>query len=322
MTDLKIIAIAGSYGKTSTRSFINQLISKSFKTQTPADNHNTLFSISQDIIFNLDIKTEVYLVELGEYYPGDFAKFIKLLNPSIIVLTSVGPQHLHTFKTQKALDKEFLTLLNSNKKIFLNTDNEGVKSIYKESLVNIIECSTKNLSSYKVENHLITLEPFNQNVATAVQVAKELKIDETRIKDSLSALTSETRRFNIAQNHEITIIDDSYNINPDSARAGVEFLIKQSGRKIIVTGGIVDQGDGEDDANFEYGKLLGQHIDIIILANNILADFVNGGIQSVNPNAMIFLSNNPSKTPQIIRSNIKSGDTILIQNELPDTYWS
>lgn len=322
MTNLKIIAIAGSYGKTSTRSFLNQIINKSIKTQTPDENHNTLYSISQDIINNLKPDTEVYIVELGEYYPGDFTKFISLLNPSYIVITSVGPQHLHTFKTQDNLDKEFSTLLNSTAKLFVNTNNDGVKRILKENHRNLIECSAKQLDKYKTNNHLVSLAPFNQNVALAANIAKDLGVADSDISKLLDSLSSETRRFNIARNNEITIIDDSYNINPDSARAGVEFLIKQPGRKIIVTGGIVDQGENEEDANFEYGKLLGQHIDIIIIANNILIDLINGGIQSVNPDAKVIISSSPSETPAIIRQTIKAGDTILIQNELPDTYWS
>ncbi len=322
-TRCKVVAIAGSYGKSTIRHFSNLILSEKFNVQTPIENHNTIVSISDDILGSLDKNTEIYLVELGEYHKRDFEKFVKLLNPEIVVLTSVGPQHLHTFGTQEDIDNEFISLLELTKKKtqFLNRDNIGVNRV-----IVGYDGSPKFFSSKDVnltiDKNWQKNESFRQNIAGAIILAKNLGMDHKEIMAVVQNIEPLERRMEEQVQGDIKIIDDTYNINPDSAKSALEYLKKQKGRKVLVTGGIVDQGDFEESSNVEFGRQIAAVADVVIIAKNTLHRFIKRGIKESGFKILVYESSSPEKTPELLGRILKSRDVVLIQNELPDTYWS
>ena len=319
----KVVAIAGSYGKSTTRHFANAILSKKFKVRTPKKNYNTLFSVPKDIIKNLDKDTQIYLVELGESYKGDFEKFVKLLKPDMVVITAIGPQHLSTFGSQEVIDREFLSLLNltSDKPQFMNISNEGVNRIikrYKADFGHLYNIDIK----LKIKQEWQKSETLLQNISGALAISRELGMNDTDIEKALEGASLPERRMKEEMHGEIKVIDDTYNINPDSAKAALEYLDSHKGRKIIVTGGIVDQGENEKNANIALGEQIAEVADIVIIAKNILFDYVKTGVLRKNTKTQILESDLPSETPDILGKVLKQGDTVLIQNELQDNYWS
>ncbi len=319
--DLKVVAIAGSYGKTSTRYFAYDLVKDSFKTHTPIENHNTLYSIALDIVHNLDTSTEVYITEIGEQHPGDITSIMSLLKPSIAVLTGVGSQHIAQMGSQKLIDDEFVTFINKSEAEIklINGQDDGIKRLRERFNKDVREVPvTKN----PVPVALKDIVHMAENVAAAEAIASALKISDQTITDRVKSLAAVQRRMKISHNNDVTIIDDSYNISPESTAAALDHLSTYKNRKVVVTGGIVDQGDNQAEANIAFGERLADVADVIVIADNILAKYIQQGIKKSGKKVEIHISEHPSKTPDILKDILKSGDVVLVQNELPDTYWS
>jgi len=321
-----VVAISGSFGKASTRLFSKSLIQNYAICHTPPQNHNTLYSLAQDILTNLKPDTTVYIVEVGEFYKGDLAKMHQMLRPDIVVLTSVGSQHISQLGSQIAIDQEFTEFMNlaADHKL-LNGEDPGVVRV----MANINKPNTRyfsyNLDLYHKKDALPeVLLPLHmqQNAAGAVCITETLGLKHEQIAKELKNLPHIERRMDISHHNGITIIDDTYNINPESAKAALDHLATYKGRKILVTGGIVDQGEHEAKANILFGTLIARVADHAVIAQNRLASYLKEGIHASQADVDISLSDSPDETPQILRQLLKAGDTVLLQNELTDLYWN
>lgn len=340
MPDLKIIAIAGSVGKSSTRSYVTKLLAAKYKAHTPTQNHNTLLGIANDINKNLGAETNYYVVEFGEYEPGDLVKLAGIVNPQELVLAKVGSQHLENFGSQEKINEEFLSLakLKNIKKIFINDNNilfDQVKRVANFSTHTntasespsknneIIICEPEEIKNKyeKIELKLPKAGSTYENLALAIAVAKDKDLEENMIGKVIKSLEAFDQRLKVTEQNGVTIIDDSYNISFESALNALDYLKTFPGQKIVVTGGIVDQGKEGEKVNRNFAIKLGEVADTVIVAKNIYHDVLASAIKHGHGQVEVVTSPHPQKTPEILAAYVKSGDTVLIQNELPEEYW-
>jgi|GEM_PF-1732415 len=324
-----VIAIAGSYGKTTTKYFTYQLLKDKYQTHTPKGNINTTLGLAQDILKNLNSKTEIYIVEFGEYHQGDFKKFFQLIpKQKIIVLTAVGSQHLASFKSQGIIDQEFLEFLQlaNTENILVNADNAGVKRILQTMSKKVNSYSSRDIFQYFNQESLpenLKSNHLRQNAAAAAKVGQIFRLEKKYLQEQLGKLDTVARRTKLAVIGGITYIDDSYNINPESAQAALNYLETFTNkRRILVTGGIVDQGEFSAVENTKYGEKISQVVDLVIVANNNFAQFICQGIKKSGKNIQIIISKHPSKTQSILQRVLKVNDVVLMQNQLLDLDWN
>lgn len=329
LSECTVIVLAGSHGKSTTRHFLLQMLQNKYKVHTPEGNINTFFGLAQDILKNLNSEIDIYIVEFGESHRGDFKKFFDLIpRQTIAILTAVGSQHLSSFGSQNAIDQEFLSFLNLTKaeKILANDDNSGVKRVVELCRRNVEKYSGKDIFPFLSRESLsetLKIEHMRQNAGAAVRVAKILNLDPKIIKEQLYKLETFERRVKLTKINDILIIDDSYNINPESARAALDFLSTFANkRKILITGGIVEQGENSFLRNLDHGAQIGKTVDVAIVANNNFSETILHGIKKSGENIRIIISKHPKETQQILQRNLKANDVVLIQNELPDLYWN
>ena len=90
----------------------------------------------------------------------------------------------------------------------------------------------------------------------------------------------------------------------------------------MVSGGIVDQGDNWRKENSRFADAISQVANIAVVANNNFREVIVNTIREHNNKCEVIISPHPSKTPEILRDLLQKGDVVLIQNELPDTYWN
>lgn len=148
--DLKLVAVGGSVGKTSTKLAIATVLKQKLRVSHHEGNYNDHISVPISILglampslYNplswrktlrlakqaaaADYPYDVILVEFGTDQPGDIPAFMKLLKPDIGVVTATTPEHMEFFKTTKAvLDEEF-SLARGSKLVVLNSDDAGLK---------------------------------------------------------------------------------------------------------------------------------------------------------------------------------------------------
>lgn len=323
-SNCRVIAIAGSYGKSTTRFFLYHLIQTHVKAHTPEGNVNTLVGLAWDILKYVTRDTRVYLVELGEYYPGDLRRFRRLLHPEIIVLTAIGPQHIASFGSQEAVDKEFLTFLRKTQGApqYASGDDPGIQRVLKwYQSPQLVFYRATDVDKFEVPAAFV-IPHLKQNLAGALQVARHVGVPEAVLREKLSTLRPLERRLSMQEVNGVLVIDDSYNINPRSAEAALRYLATfRNRRKILVTGGIVDQGEQSVSVNEAYGQQIAATADVVVIAENVFARFLKQGLARAKRKIEVWLSPHPKKTPEILQSLIRNGDVVLVQNELPDLYW-
>ena len=175
-----------------------------------------------------------------------------------------------------------------------------------------------------VANHQIvknlTIDAAPTNVACAVAVAISLNTPEETIAHRLATLPgADHRRQVVVSESGLTIIDDTYNSNPAGAAAALETLTGlDANRKAVVTPGMVELGNRQNPENRRFGvdaSLIAD--DLLIVGRTNRSALVNG---SRDGTARVHLSPNRDEAIRWVRDNLKPGDAVLYENDLPDHY--
>ena len=99
-SNIPLIAITGSNGKTTTKDLISHILSSRYNVLRNKENNNNLIGVSQTL-FNLNDKHEIIVMELGSNHPGEISKLSLMCMPDLSVITNIGSTHLEYFKTRK-----------------------------------------------------------------------------------------------------------------------------------------------------------------------------------------------------------------------------
>src|SRR4030042_886464 len=139
LPNLKIVGVTGSYGKTSTKDFIAQILAKKYKVAKTEGTNNTKIGISQNIIEKIDKDTEIFVVEMGAYKKGEINDICQLIQPRMAVVTVINEQHLAIFGSLKNLIEakyEIIENLPKNGIAILNGNNHYCLEMAKKASKN------------------------------------------------------------------------------------------------------------------------------------------------------------------------------------------
>ena len=355
----KIIGITGSYGKTSTKYILHQILSKKYNTLMTPDSYNTPMGICKVIRGDLLPEHEYFIVEMGAYKRGDIRELCRLAPPEIGILTAVGPQHLERFKSIENTARakyELIEALPTNGLAVINADNEicaaladktdsvpvirygvEVNGIENTSLRlkarNIIQ-SDKGLTftvsdevtgTTDIKTRLLGKHNVS-NILAAIGVSLQCGMTLNEIQEALEALEPVPHRLQlIAGGAGVTVIDDSFNANPEGAKAALEvltdFVSDKDGKKVLVTPGMVELGEREYDENKQFGSAAAKVCDLVILVGPARTAPILDGLKTANyPEQQIYVAKNLAEAQQQLAERLKPGDVVLFENDLPDNY--
>ncbi len=348
MPGLKVIGVTGSYGKTSVKYYLETLLKARYDVLVTPGNFNTPLGITRTIREHLRPSNEVFICEMGARRVGEIKEICDLFPPDQGIITAIGPQHLETFNSIENIQKTKFELADAVKgkgNIFLNTDNELIRE-RSELYPSYISYGTKeDTTGYRAKDILVSnmgteftvISPENEeerfktrligahnviNVLGAIAVAnmngillKELKIPVRRIE-------SVEHRMQIRDQGNVTIIDDAYNSNPVGSKAAVETLAMFDGVRILITPGMVELGDREEEYNYKFGTYAAECADHIILVGEKHTKPIYEGIMSKGfpkEKCRVFerLEDGFSYACGIKDEGHKY---ILLENDLPDNY--
>lgn len=349
MPNLTVIGVTGSYGKTSVKNFLAKMLGTKYEVLTTPLNYNTTMGVVKTIREHLKPTHQIFICEMGATKPGDIKEICDIVKPTIGVITSIGPQHLESFKSIDNIISTKFELADSVKEnggiTFLNFDNEYLA---KQQLKN-------NTFTYGINNNNLNYNAFDLhssssgltfkmhdntlnkdiefktkligkhnviNLTVALGIANHLDIPFEKLVHSVRELKSVEHRLQLIPHGDFTIIDDSYNSNPISSKSALDTLAEFEGTKIIVTPGLIELGNDEEKYNFEFGKYMTGICDYIFLVNSNSAKSILDGINSTNFNKdKIFTVNTPQEAiAQISNLKINGKITALLENDLPDNY--
>ena len=347
MPNLIVIGVTGSFGKTSVKNFLAKALSAKYEVLVTPKNYNTTMGVVKTIRENLKATHQIFICEMGATKLGDIKEICDLVNPKLGIITSIGPQHLQSFKSIENVIKtkyELAEAVNKNGgMVFLNYDNEYISK--QENDFNKISYGINNkeldfnayslISSSKglsfkvldgedeVEFKTKLIGSHNiVNITAAIAVANYLGIRLEKLVPRINQIESVEHRLQLIPHGNLTIIDDSYNANPVSSRSAIDTLGEFEGTKIVVTPGLIELGKEEIKYNFEFGEHIAKICDYVFLVGEKNSKAILDGILSKGYDSQkVYTVNTPGEAmSEISKLNIPGKVTVLLENDLPDNY--
>lgn len=343
---LTIIGITGSYGKTSTKYFLQKLLSEKYNVLITPGNFNTTMGVVKTIRENLNATHNVFLCEMGARHVNDIKEICDLVHPKYGIISSIGPQHLETFHSMDNIIKTKFELTDSipdNGAIFLNYNNEHVRN--RKTDRNIVSYGVNvEDADYTAENVEVSAngsiftvvcgdkkQEFKtkligvhnvENIIGAIAVANKLGISLEEMVLPVRKLDPVSHRLELVKGNSATIIDDAYNSNPIGAKAALDTLNCFEGMKILITPGMVELGEKQEESNKEFGKQASSVCDYIVLVGREQTKPIFEGIKEAGYDMERVKVTNSfvEGMAEISEIETEKEKFVLIENDLPDNY--
>ena len=320
---LQIVAITASYGKTSIKNFLWQILkSGGFHAYKTPRSVNTLGGLVKDVNTELPESTKVYIAEAGARERGDIDEIARFLEHDFAVVGNIGPQHIEYFKTLENIRNTKMEILHSPKlqKAFVH-ESACVKP---DDRVELFGANIRNIRAtldgiaFDLEIDQTTehfeaplLGAFNAvNITAAVLVAKALGMPIEAIRQAVAALKPVEHRLQKIEAGGKIIIDDSFNGNLEGMTASYTLVKSYPGRKILVTPGVVES---DEATNIELAKKIDTVFDTVIITGSVNAKLLATHIQK----ARKVILRNKSRLEEVLAEETLPGDLILFSNDAP-----
>jgi len=350
MKNLKIIGITGSYGKTSSKNILNDILNIKFNTLATPKSINTFNGLMTVVNNKLSKFDDVFIAEMGAYVKGEINGLCDLINPKYGIITSIGTAHLQTFGSEEAIQSGKMELIehlphdgvgilngddlkqvnyklkNNCKVIWIGIDNKNVdvraSNIKIEGLKTTFDIKFKNDNKkYKFETKLLGKHNV-YNILSSVALGYEFGISIKDLQLAVKRVKPIEHRLEIKRIGKFYQIDDAYNSNPVGAKGALDVLGTIDGYRVVVTPGMIELGKKEYDLNKEFGKQISQVADLVILIGKKQTKPILDGLKESNyPNDKIKILNDVRESYILINNlNVKKDVYALYENDLPDTY--
>ena len=344
--DLKIIGITGSYGKTSVKYYLTTLLRSKYNVLMTPESYNTPMGVVKTIRGSLKATDEIFVCEMGAKWVGDIKELCDIVHPHHGIITSIGPQHLESFKTLDAIKGtkfELADALPEGGMLFLNGDDENIDS-YKGDRKHIsysldngdysafdIAVSERG-TTFKVKAPDGETQEFSTkligrhnvlNIVGAIAVSHKMGIALKDLRSAVRKLEGVPHRLQLSDKGNMTIIDDAYNSNPSGTKAALEALSLFNGYKILVTPGMVELGSKQDEFNREFGQNAADVCDYVVLVGEKQAVPIKAGLLDKNyDESKIYVASNINDALTHVYALNSQGKKkiVLLENDLPDNY--
>jgi len=268
-----IIGVTGSYGKTTTKDFLAELLKSSMKVFVTPGNANSQVGLPLALM-NLEMTDKVAILEMGMSQKGEIEKLVSWIHPDIALITSIGLSHVANFSEGiQGIAEAKGEILRGCKSAFFNQKTdvyEPFRSFKGKKLI----CTqdrwrAPNGVYFKVGKEQVgPLQPsieaeyLLENLHLAIACALSLGVTETQIASAVKSLKMEKHRLHQTLHQGILFIDDSYNASPDTMKGAIEYLkIQQASRKIAVIGSMLELGVHAKEAHRQVGEWLKEGVD-------------------------------------------------------------
>ena len=292
---------------------------------------------------------QVFVAEMGARHVGDIKELCRLVHPHHGVLTSVGPQHLDTFRTLeriKSTKYELMAAIPDGGCCFFPDDQAICRELFdktrKEKRLCSIHPGAEDADVWATEIHVSSqgssfmLHTMNesilcqtrllgehniQNIILAATVGLHLGMSLRQVARGISKIAPVEHRLQLIPSTGVTIIDDAFNSNPMGAKAALKVLKEFDGRRIIITPGMVELGAGEEAFNHDFGVMMADCVDVAILVGKKHTAPIAKGLTEAGFNAAnLHVVSTLDEASAILRQIGRPGDVALFENDLPDNY--
>ena len=347
---LKIIGITGSYGKTSCKNILSEILNIKYNALATPKNLNTYNGLIMTVNNHMDKFTEIFIAEMGAYVKGEINGLCKLIKPKYGILTKIGTAHLESFGSEQniidgkfelieSLPEDGFAILNGDdqkqvnyhlknnvKTIWIGIDNKDV-DIYATN----IKCSNRGTTfdvvfkddneKYSFETRLLGKHNV-YNILEAIACGREFDIDFESLIKAVKGVKPVEHRLELKRISNFYMIDDAYNSNPEGAKRALEVLDMMDGLKVVVTPGMIELGDKEYDLNKEFGVEISKVADYVVLIGENRTKSIRDGLNdSKFDKEKIIVFNDVREAFPFISGLVDKNEVYaLFENDLPDMY--
>lgn len=348
--EIVVIGITGSYGKTSCKNILNEVLSIKYKVLMTPKNYNTPYGLIITINNYMDKFDEVFIAEMGAFRVGSINRLCKLVHPQYGIITNIGLAHLESFGSIENIQKgkfELIEALPNDGVAILNKDdfrqrNYKIKNTCKVIWIGIDEVDVDvRAINIKLDsegtNFKVIFKGDNKqyyfytrllgkvnvyNILSSIALGKYLGMSIADLQLGVKKVKTIPHRLEIKKLNEIVIIDDAYNSNPVGANMAIDVLKLLPGLKIVVTPGMIELGEMEDDLNKKFGKYMSKVANYVILIGKKQTKAIYDGLLEENYNEeKIYVINDTKDAFKIINKIQYNGiKYVLFENDLPDIF--
>jgi UDP-N-acetylmuramoyl-tripeptide--D-alanyl-D-alanine ligase len=346
-----VVGVAGSYGKTSTKTILAQILAARFPTLATPRSFNTPMGLCRVIREQLLPEHRFFIAELGAYQRGEIRQLCELVGPTIGVLTAVGPEHLERFgsleeviraefEIVEALPRDGVAIFNGDDETCLalatratcrrivvggppgpdrelwatdvSTSADGIRFTVCHRDGRRLAVSTCLLGRHNVYNIL---------AASAAALVGGLPFED--LPGAIGALAPVEHRLQLIPNDNgVIVIDDTYNSNPRGAAAALETLDHfQGGHRYLVTPGMVELAELQDAAHRDFGRQAAAVCSAVILIGPRRTRAIAAGLSEAGyADDHVIVAKTLDEATERLRQMLRPGDAVLFENDLPDNY--
>lgn len=345
--NLTVIGITGSYGKTSTKFFLNSLLLRKYNVLMTPRSFNTPMGVVKTIREELKSFHEIFICEMGAKYPNDIKELCDIVHPQYGILTSIGEQHLESFGSLETIVKTKFQLVDAipgNGFSVLNYSNDLIRENNRAD--NVIRYGLEDESldywaggiRYDKDGASFLLhskgnQPLSLstrllgshniiNLTGAAAMALELGVEPADIVREAKLIQPVPHRLELKKTGEFHIIDDAFNSNPAGFSEALTVLSQFEGQyRVLVTPGMVELGEKEYDYNFQMGKKAADCCDYAVLVGKERAVPLLDGLREAGyPEENIQVVDTIEEAFTHVRELKRDHPVLLLENDLPDTY--
>jgi UDP-N-acetylmuramoyl-tripeptide--D-alanyl-D-alanine ligase len=346
--DIKVVAVTGSVGKTSTKETIAAVLSKKYRVLKTLGNFNNEIGLPLTI-FRLTEEDEVAVLELGISDFGEMTRLTAIAKPDICVITNIGLCHLENLKSRDGILKaktEIFKSMNPQGTVILNGDDDKlitIKEVYGKEPVFFGIDNKQNIYADNIENlglegtvcrlHNVPVSHGHTfdikipvagshmvyNSLAAAAVGAVLGLTDSQIQAGIESMQTIAGRNNIIRENGFLIIDDCYNANPVSMRAGIDIINTAKGRKVCILGDMFELGTDEKKMHYDVGTYLAaSSVDVLLTAGSLSKNIAQAvrDYADENKNAYPCEVHDYDDRDALIKAMpaiLKKGDNILVK---------
>jgi len=340
---MTVIGITGSYGKTSTKEMLAQVLSARYTVLKTEASKNSPIAIAELVLRYLTPDHQVFIVEMGAYKKGEIKEMCSMVRPNIGIITAINAQHQDLFgsiENTMHAKYELVQGLGENGVAIMNFDNEMVQKMAawaKRDGMRVVGYSTADISlkeilyrgisahqenealsftlMHKKEKHSVTIHLLGlhhvSNMLAVIAAGCETGMSVREVIRACSGITHISRTM-VPQKgiHGSIFIDDTFNNNPDAAKAALSFLGTKKGKTVMVFQPMIELGKYAQTSHDEVAKFASESISEIILTNDSYYESFEKFKTKIDVHVL-----SASEAADHLRKTIKQGDTVLFKGK-------
>lgn len=347
---LKVVAVTGSYGKTSVKFVVAEVLKQRYQVLATPGSYNTPMGICLVVNNHLRPEHQVLVLEMGMRHPGDIAELCAIATPDAAVVTNVGVAHLETMGSQDAIAAEKTSLLAFTREggpVVLNVDDPHVRDAVDRARGPVWHVSVEGAPDADITARDITYGPEGAsfvvrdeggrearfqtrllgrhnvlNILLGIAVGRAFGVRLRQMVPAIARLEPVPHRLQLIREGDIIRIDDAFNSNPVGARNAVEILGQfTTGRRIIVTPGMIELGPRQEEENRALGRHMASHADLAVLVGAEQTRPIREGLREAGfPDDRVRVVASLFQAQTFLQTYLRPGDVVLYENDLPDQY--